>query len=159
YDAKAVALKDWQQAQSDLVAAQNGERTAEVAIEAVRNRLRILGKSDQDIAAFGKNRRISATTPIYAPIAGTILPPKVGPGQFLSSGATDPAFVIGDVSKVWLVANVRESDAPKMRLGDPVEVKVFAFPDRVFNATITYVAAAIDPVTRRLTVRAEVDNT
>jgi len=158
YDAKAVALKDWQQSQSDLVAAQNGERTAEVAIEAVRNRLRILGKPDQEIAAFEKNGRISAATPISAPIAGTVVQRKVGPGQFLNSGATDPAFVIGDVSKVWLVANVRESDAPKMRLGDPVEVKIFAFPDRVFGAKITYVATAIDPATRRLTVRAEVDN-
>jgi cobalt-zinc-cadmium efflux system membrane fusion protein len=60
---------------------------------------------------------------------------------------------------VWLIANVRESDAPKMKVGAPVEVTVLAFPGRVFNAKLSYVAPALDPSTRRLPVRAEIQNT
>jgi len=60
---------------------------------------------------------------------------------------------------VWLIANVRESDAPKMKVGAAVEVTVLAFPGRVFNAKLAYVAPALDPNTRRLPVRAEIQNT
>lgn len=158
YQFKAVALKEWQSAQNDLIAAQSDTRSAESALQAVRNRLRILGKSDQEIATFDKNGTISPDTPINAPLAGTIVQRKVGPGQYLSANASDPAFVIGDLSTVWLVANVRESEAPKVKVGQQVEVKVLAFPDRVFKAKLTYVAASVDPVTRRLQVRAELDN-
>src|SRR5262249_46634739 len=67
-------------------------------------------------------------------------------------------FSIGNLSTVWLLANVRETDAPLMRLGAPVEVRVLAYPGRVFKATLTYVASAVDPSTHRLPVRAEVEN-
>jgi hypothetical protein len=67
-------------------------------------------------------------------------------------------FTVGDLSRVWLVANVRESDAPKMKVGAPVEVSVLAYPGRIFNARLAYVAPALDPNTRRLPVRAEIDN-
>ena len=155
---RAVAQKALEQAEADLVAAQNDLRTAQAALEAVRSRLRILGKSDQDIAAFESKGSISPETPIHAPLAGTIVQRKVGPGQYVGSGASDPVFVIGDLSRVWLVASVRETDAPRMRVGDPVEFSVLSLPDRVFTARISYVAALVDPGTRRLPVRADVDN-
>ena len=71
---------------------------------------------------------------------------------------TDPVFTVGDLSTVWLVANVRESDAPKMKVGAAVEVAVLAYPGRIFNAKLAYVAPALDPNTRRLPVRAEIHN-
>jgi cobalt-zinc-cadmium efflux system membrane fusion protein len=66
--------------------------------------------------------------------------------------------MIGDLSKVWMVANAREDDAPLLRKGDPVEVHVPAYPGRVFKGLLNYVAASIDPTTHRLPVRAEVEN-
>jgi len=158
YDAKAVPLKEWQQSQADLVAAQNTRRSAEIALEAVRNRLRILQKSEDEIAAFEKTGKINPETPIYAPIAGSIVQRKVGPGQYVSSGASDPVFVVGDLSAVWLIANVRESDASKVEVGETVEATVLAYPDRAFSARIDYVAAAVDSNTRRLQVRATMSN-
>jgi cobalt-zinc-cadmium efflux system membrane fusion protein len=158
YDAKAGALKDWQQSQSDLIGAENDYRSAEIGLTAVRNQLHILGKSDADIDNFQATARMNAEALVHAPLAGTVLSRKVGPGQFLSLGATDPVFVIGDLSRVWLVANVREVDVPKMGVGQPVEVHVLAYPDRVFKARITYVAPSVDATTRRLQVRAEVEN-
>ena len=137
---------------------QNDLRSAEAALEAARNRLRILGKTDEEIAAFQEKGTISAETPIYAPIAGTIVQRKVGPGQYVGTGASDPVFVIGDLSTVWLVAYVRESDAPAVHVGQAVKFTVLAYPDRAFTAKIAYVATALDPATRRLMVRATVDN-
>jgi cobalt-zinc-cadmium efflux system membrane fusion protein len=158
YDAKAVPLKDWQQAQNDLVAAQNGMRSAEIALEAVRNRLRILQKTEQEIADFEKTGKINPETPIYSPIDGTIVQRKVGPGQYVISGASDPVFVVGDLSTVWLFANVREADAPKVAIGQAVEFKVLSYPERTFATKISYVTPAIDPATRRVQVRANVEN-
>ena len=83
---------------------------------------------------------------------------KVGPGQFVSSGASDPVFVVGDLSTVWLTAFVRESEAAGVSVGQDIDFTVLALPGRTFKARVDYVSAAIDPSTRRLLVRATVDN-
>ena len=158
YEAKAVALKDWQNAQAELITAQNDVRSGEVALQAARNRLRILGRTDTEIAAFEDRGAINPETPIYAPIAGTIVQRKVGPGQYVSSGTSDPVFVIGDLSTVWLQAYVRESDAPHVQAGQTLTFTVLAYPGEIFKADIAYVATALDSNTRRLLVRATVTN-
>ena len=151
YAGKAVPLKDWQNAQNDLATAQNDARAAETAFEAAHNRLRILGRSEEQITAFQQTRQISAETSIYSPLGGTVVQRKVGPGQFISTGASDPVFVIGDLSTVWLTAFVRESEAADVRVGQDIDFKVLALPGRSFTAKVDYVSAAIDPTTRRLT--------
>jgi len=158
YDGKAVPLKEVQNARAVLDAAENDLRSAEVALEATRNRLRILGKTDQEITEFQEKGTINPATPIYAPIAGTIVQRKVGPGQYVGTGATDPVFIIGDLSTVWVVAFIRESEAPAVHIGQAIYFTVLAYPDRAFPANISYVAAALDPITRRLLVRATVNN-
>src|SRR5215813_7466387 len=158
YSAKAMALKDWQQAQADLTSAQNDLRTVQTTLEAMRNRLRILGKTDPEIDTFQQTGAITPDSTVYAPLAGTIVQRKVGPGQYITAGSSDPVFVIGDLSTVWLVAFVRESDAPRVKVGQAVKFTVLAYPDRVFEGRINYVAAAIDPNSRRRLVRASIDN-
>jgi len=152
------ALKDLEQAQSDLVAAQGDLRSAEIALAAVRNRLRILGRTDEEIDHLEKVDRIGAEVVVPAPIAGTVIQRKVGLGQYINAGATDPVYTVGNLQTIWLIANVRESDAPKMKTGAAVEVTVLAYPGRVFNARLSYVAPALDPNTRRLPVRAQIYN-
>jgi CheY-like chemotaxis protein len=98
---------------------------------------------------------------VFAPIDGVVTQRQVGLGQYINSaanGGSSLIFSIGDMTKVWLLANVHEDDAPSMRVGQPVEVHVLAFPGRRFSAKLTYVAASIDPNTHRLPVRAEVEN-
>ncbi|HXB77536.1 MAG TPA: efflux RND transporter periplasmic adaptor subunit [Bradyrhizobium sp.] len=158
YQGKAVPLKDWQQAQNDLTTAQNDMRSAETALEAAHNRLRILGRSEEQITSFEQTRQISADTPIYSPLAGTVVQRKVGPGQFVNSGASDPVFVIGDLSTLWLLAFVRESEASDIRVGQEIAFSLLALPGSQYKARIDYVAPAIDPATRRLLVRATIDN-
>jgi cobalt-zinc-cadmium efflux system membrane fusion protein len=151
YDAKGGSLQDWQQAQTDLA-------SAETALNSVRNRLRILGKSGTDIDALEREQRIDAVATLTAPIAGVVVDRQVGPGQYLQAGGGTPVFTIADPSTVWLLANVRETDAGLVKLGQPVEVHVLAYPKRDFKAHVTYVAALVDSVTHRLPVRAEIDN-
>ncbi len=158
YEAKAGSLQDWQQSQADLTTAQNNLRAAETAVALARNKLRILGKSEAQIDSLSPEHRLRPVAALLAPIGGTITDRQVGPGQYIQSGASNPVFVISDLSSVWLVANVREADAPLMRKGARVAVQVLALPGQTFEARLTYVGASIDPATRRLPVRAEVQN-
>jgi membrane fusion protein, heavy metal efflux system len=163
--AHGAAQKDWQQSQVDLANAQGGFDTAQIALTAVRNRLRILGKTDQEIDAVEQASDVRKLDPIgvvVAPIDGIVVQRQVGPGQNIVSaangGSAGPQFQIGNISKVWMLANVREESAPNVHLGDRVEVTVLAFPDRVFTGKITRVSPTIDPVLHRLPVWAEVEN-
>jgi membrane fusion protein, heavy metal efflux system len=158
FEGKAVPLKDYQQSQATLVQAENDWRSSQTALEAARNKLRILGLTDAAISAFQEKGRIDPNTTIFSPIAGTVVQRKVGPGQYVNSGASDPVFVIGDFSTVWLIAFVRETDASKVSVGQEIAFNVLALPGHPLTARIDYVSAAIDPATRRLLVRATIDN-
>lgn len=155
YQSAGGALKDWQQSQSDLAAAQ-------AALQAARGRLKILGKSDAEIAALEHaGSGAGGAAMVTAPITGVATQRLIGVGQNIGSvtnGGSNPAFVISDLSKVWLTANVREADSALVHPGQAVDVRVLALPGRVFRAKIDYVAPSIDPTTRRLAVRAVLPN-
>jgi len=151
YDAKGGSLQDWQQAQTDLAA-------AETTLNSARNRLRILGRSTAQIDALETSKTIDPVATLTAPLAGVVVDRQVGPGQYLQAGSSTPVFTIADPSIVWLLANVRESDVGLVHLGQAVEVRVPAYPTRVFKAHVTYIAAMVDATTHRLPVRAEIEN-
>jgi cobalt-zinc-cadmium efflux system membrane fusion protein len=151
YDIKGGSLADWQQAQSDLAA-------AEAAVNAARGRLRILGYSDAQLDQLASSGHFEPATTIVAPIRGVVVDRQIGPGQYAQAGAATPVYTIADLSSVWLIANVREADAARVRRGQEVEVHVLAYPDRTFSARVVNVAPTIDPNTHRLTVRAVIDN-
>ncbi len=151
YDSKGGSLQDWQQAQVDLTAAENAATSA-------KNRLRILGKTDEEIASLESSRKADASTYVVAPIGGVITDRQVGPGQYIQAGASTPVFSIGDLSTVWLVAAVPETEVAFIEPGQTVEVRVLALPGRVFEAKLTAIGAQVDPVTRRVPVRATIAN-
>jgi cobalt-zinc-cadmium efflux system membrane fusion protein len=161
YEAGSVALKDWHQAQVDLTTAQTVERSASAVLNATRGKLGILGFSAKQIDSLERTRGTMAVSPeatLFAPISGTVIQRQVGPGQFIQAGASTPVFSIGESTRLWLTGNVREEDAARMRVGEPVDVRLTAIPGRVFHTKLFWVASAIDATTHRLVVRAELDN-
>ena len=158
FQGKAIALKDVQSAQATLISAQNDLRSATTALEAARNRLKIFGLDEDAVTAFQDKGKINPETTIYAPIAGTVVQRKIGPGQYIAAGATDPSFVIGDLSSVWLTAFVRETEISAIEVGDEIAFTVLALRGRDLTAKVDYIATSIDPATRRLLVRAVVPN-
>lgn len=156
---QGAAERDVQQSASDLAASRAAVTSSETAVDAVRSRLRILGIDEAHIDALARpsGTNQNATALVTAPISGTVVQREVGSGQYINStanGATTALFTISDISKVWLVANLREEDAGRVHMGDPIRARLIALPGRVFNAKISYVAPAIDPATHRLPVRA-----
>lgn len=158
FEAKAVPLKEVQQARAALAAAQSDLRSAETAVDVARDRLRRLGAAEETVANLAAGGRIDPDMPIPAPLSGTVVQRKVGPGQYVNASAGEPVLVVADLSKVRLVAFVRETDAAVVRVGQPIAFTVQAWPDRVFHGAVDYVASEIDAGSRRLMVRATVDN-
>src|SRR5262249_29702622 len=145
-------------AQADVQNAESDVRAAEAALLAARDKLRTFGKSEAEIARLEQGRSIDRVTVVTSPIAGTITARKVGPGQYIRQDNTDPLFMIADLSQMWMLANAYEADVPWIKVGQPVEVHIMAYPDTIFKATISYIGAAVDPATHRVDVRAVVDN-
>lgn len=155
---KAVALKEWEQAEADLKNAERDLRSAESALAAARSRLRVFGKTDDEIAKIETERQTDRVTRVLSPISGITVSRKVGPGQYVKSDSADPLFTIADLSTVWLVADVYEADAPLIKVGQKIEVQVAAYPNEEFSAHIAYVNPSVDPVTHRVALRGVVQN-
>jgi cobalt-zinc-cadmium efflux system membrane fusion protein len=158
YTSKAASLAVWEQAQSDLKNAESDLQASESGLVAMRNRLKLFGKDDADIQAVERDRTIDRIARVVAPLAGTVTARKVGPGQFVKPDNPDPIFVIANLSSMWMLADVYETDVPLVKMGQPVEVKVMAYPNDVFKARISYINPAVDPATHRVAIRALVDN-
>ncbi len=158
YEGKAAPFKDVQQAEAQLAAAQGDMRSSETAFEAARIRLRILGHADAEISELEQTGTITRVTRITAPIDGTVISRKVGPGQHVKSDSAEALYVIADVSTMWLKAQIFEQDIAFIRVGQEIEAKVAAAPNRTFTARIANMGSASDLATRRVMVRSEIGN-
>ena len=121
-----VAEREKEQATSD-------EQTAEGALKAARDAVRVFGKTDAEIDQMIASRKIDPALVVRSPISGKITSKNAQPGLLVQPGNLPAPYSVADVSIKWMLANVMESDIPLFHLGQPVEVKVMAYPDRVFR--------------------------
>ena len=161
--AQAAAQKDVEQARTDVAAAEQALGTARANGAAARGRLQVLNVA-ADIPrmdARAADGRAGPTAVIRAPIAGVVTARQVGQGQFVNSytgGASTPLLVISDLSRVWLVANLRDADAGRVRPGALLTARVPALDGRTFSGRVVFVSPVVDPAAHRVTVRAEIAN-
>lgn len=142
---KAVAQRDFEQVQADY-------NDAETDVQTALQALRILGVPQRELAdAEQQSVTVRLELPMRAPISGTIVQKLVNPGQLIQAGATT-AFVISNVSTVWVQAHVYEKDLRSVRAGDTADVRSASFPD-VFPGRVGYVGSMLDPATRTTPVR------
>jgi cobalt-zinc-cadmium efflux system membrane fusion protein len=158
YDGKAAPFKDLQQAEAQLAAAENDMRSTDTAFEAARIRLRILGRTDEEISKLEQHGVLSRVTRITAPIDGTVIARKVGPGQYVRADTGEALYTIADLSTMWLKAQIFEQDIALVRIGQEIEARVSAAPNRIFKARISAISSASDLITRRVVVRSEIGN-
>jgi cobalt-zinc-cadmium efflux system membrane fusion protein len=156
---KATSQREVDQAVNDLAAAESDFKTAEGALTSARNRLRIIiGRDQAEVERVERERIINPLITIDSPIDGTVVARKVGPGQYVRADLGDQLYAISNLSTMWLKANVPEIDIPLVRLGQDLEVKVAALPNRVFHARVIAIGASSDASTRRVVVRSEIPN-
>jgi membrane fusion protein, heavy metal efflux system len=149
YQKQALAEKDLEQAESD-------QQTADGALRAARDAVRIFGKTDPEIERMIKLRQIDRSLIVPSPISGVVAARNAQPGLFVQPANPPAPYTIADLSTVWMIANVDEDDSALYRVGQEVKVSVPAFPGRVFTGKISRIATAVDPNIHRLLVRSEV---
>lgn len=146
YQHHAIAERDLEQAESD-------RNQAQADLNAADQGMKILGiKNPADLAKAPS----SAQIPVLAPISGEVVERLVAPGQVVQAGQTQ-AFTISDLSTVWVLANVYQTDLAFVQSGEDVVVQTDAYPGS-FHGRISYVSPAVDPNTRTLQARIVVDN-
>jgi cobalt-zinc-cadmium efflux system membrane fusion protein len=132
----------------DLRVAQDTEDKAKVDVETTAEHLRLLG-NDPD--------KPNGIVDIYAPTSGVITDQQVTSASGVQAYGANP-FTISDLSYVWAVCDVHENDLPNVRLGDTAEIRLNAYPGRVFQGRISNIGAVLDPNQRTAKVRIEVRN-
>jgi cobalt-zinc-cadmium efflux system membrane fusion protein len=151
YASRAAALKDLEQATSD-------NQTAQGAYRAARDAVRIFGKTDAEMDHIVEERRVDPTLVVSSPITGRITARNAAPGLLVQPGNQPAPFAVADVSTMWMLANVPESDSPAFKVGQEVGVTVMAYPGRVFEGRISTIGSSVDPITHRVLIRSEIDD-
>ena len=146
----AIARRDLEQAQTDAVSAAADR-------DAALQRLQALGVDDSTLAVLQAGRTTSiARGVIRSPIEGTLVERSITPGQLLEAGAT-PCFTVADMSAMWVMANVFESDLAAVHMGDKATVTTNASTEPI-TGRVDNVAAFVDPSTKATAVRILVPN-
>ena len=138
YDRGALAAKD-------LEAARNAEDKAKVDLATAEQHVRIIGGDPQHPSQFLSLR---------APVSGTIVEQNVAGFEGIKSLDNTPnLFTIADLTQVWVVCDVFENDLGEVHVGDIAEVRLNAFPDKVFSGKVSDISRVLDPNTRSAKVR------
>src|SRR5216684_1126350 len=142
YDKGAISLNDFQ-------TAEDVENKAQVDVENTTERLRVLGGSIDHPAAILE---------IRAPVSGVITDQQVTSASGVAGRGSPNPFTISDLSYVWILCDVYENDLANVHVGESAEVRLNAYPDKVFNGRISNVLPVLDPTLRTAKVRIEVRN-
>ena len=136
-------------AQGDLEVAQDNEDDAKTTLDTATEHLHLLG-SDPD--------NPKGIVDIVAPVSGVITDQEVTNGAAVQAYSTPNPFTISDLSSVWIVCDVYESDMANVRVGQPADIKLNAYPDRILKGTISNIGSILDPNIRAAKVRIELAN-
>jgi len=127
-------------------------------LKAARDAVRVFGKTEAEVDEVVSKRKIDPSLVVPSPITGRVTARAAQPGLLVQPGATPAPYSVADLSTVWMIANVTESDSPMFRVGQDVKVKVMAFPDRDFTGKVSVIGATVDPNTHTVIVRSELSD-
>ena len=144
-----IAEREKEQATSD-------QQTAEGALKAARDAVLVFGKTNAEIDQMIALRKIDPALVVRSPIPGKVTYKVAQPGFFVQPGNPPAPYSVADVAIKWMLANVSESELSMFHLGQPVQVKVMAYPGRVFQGKVSKIYETVDPNTHRVTIRSEI---
>jgi cobalt-zinc-cadmium efflux system membrane fusion protein len=151
YTTRAVSQAALEQSISD-------QQTAQGNLRAARDAVRIFGKTDAQIDQIVGQRLADPTLVVTSPINGRVTARNAAPGLFVQPGNAPAPYSVANIDTMWMLANVAEIDSPAFRIGQPEQVRINAFPGRVFEGKVTTIGASVDPNTRRVLVRSEIQD-
>ncbi len=151
YESRAVSQRDLEQAISD-------QQTAEGALRSARDAVRIFGKTEAEVNKIVAERMADPRLVVPSPISGRVTARNAAPGLLVQPGSAPAPFSVADISTMWMLANVAETDVPLIHLGQEVKVSVLAYPGKVFEGRIATMDSMVDPNTHRMLIRSTIDD-
>lgn len=148
-DADVIGTAELQRRQAELV-------QAEAEAAAARDQLKVLGMPASATDKLSDSRTITSVTQIVAGISGTVIERKVTEGQVVQPA--DGVFLVADLSRVWVVADVPEQNAGALRVGESVQAEIPALGGRLVQGTLSFVSPIVNPETRTVRARMELAN-
>lgn len=145
--AQVAQLKDSPQASREAALA---------ALEAARDRLRLLGVPDDALARMEASSRPTRSIAIRSPYSGTVIERLATEGAYIDTGS--PLYRVADLRTLWVQLDAYESDLPRLDLGQPVRLTVRALPGEVFEGRLTFIDPTLDLTRRTAQVRVQVRN-
>jgi len=149
-----LALKSREQFKNSSIAAisQGGEGL----VASARQRLKLMGVKDAQIAGLEKTGEPNIRLAIYTPISGVVIEKLVQQGQYVNVG--EPLFNVADLSRIWVELDIFESDLALVKVGQRAEITSQSYPGRTFSGRVALVNPFLDPRTRTVKVRVELAN-
>jgi Cu(I)/Ag(I) efflux system membrane fusion protein len=125
-------------------------------VSAAREKLRLLGVSKIQISNLEKSGKAKESLTIHTPISGVVIDKNAREGEYVKTG--QHLFSIADLTQLWLLMDIFESEIAYLYLGQPVEFETTAYPGKTFNGTVAFISPTLDPSTRTVKVRVNVEN-
>ena len=125
-------------------------------LDASRERLLLWGFAADQVEAVLASGKAETAMAVRSPLSGTVLEKRVQVGQYVMEGAD--IYRVADLSKVWLRARIFPVDLPLARIGAPVEAVAEGLPGETFRGSVAFVDPVVDPATRTVGVRMDLDN-
>ncbi len=152
----SVYSPDLVTAQEELFEAQKIKETQPQLFNAAKEKLKNWKLTDSQIEQILQSGSTKETFDVQADVSGYVTKKMVNPGDYIRRG--EAIYEIADLSKVWVLFDVYESDMSWIKKGDKVEFTIASLPGETFNGTITFLDPVIDPKTRVAKARVEVNN-
>ena len=149
FEADVIGQAELQRRQSELLIS-----TAET--RAAADQLQLLGVSPAAIERLGKQGTINSVTPVVSTLNGFVVERKLALGQVVQPA--DALFVVADLSRLWAVAQVPEQQVNQVKVGQSVSIEVPALGNEKLVGKLIFVGQTINPDTRTVLVRTELDN-
>ncbi len=149
-----LALKSRDQFKNSPI--QSISQGGEGLVASARQRLKLMGVKDEQIAALEKAGEPNIRLPIYTPLSGIVIEKIVQVGQYVNVG--DTLFNIADLSTVWVEVEVYENEFPNIKIGQMVDLVSQSYPGKTFRGRVAFIYPFLDPKTRTVKVRVEIPN-
>lgn len=149
---RALSPQELERARADRIAAEQAAAAAAADLTRVEQELGHYGLTPRPDA----NPREDDLVPIRTPVAGAVVERHASPGAAVMPGT--PLFVVSDLSRVWIDAEIDEALVGRLEVGSPVTFTTGAYGDEVFEGRLAAIGDVVNPATRRVTLRVEADN-
>ncbi|MEW6508901.1 MAG: efflux RND transporter periplasmic adaptor subunit [Bacteroidota bacterium] len=144
---------DLVQAQNDYLIAMNSQQYTESLLQAAKKKLEIFGLTESQIKTLEETRRINIALTYYSPISGTVIEKKIQEGIYVNEGT--PIYDVADLSTLWNIAEVNENDLTNVKIGNPVKLRLRAYPGEEFIGRVTFIYPIVNQQTRTIKVRSD----